>query len=204
MKKGAAQTSFAVNTNLVALTANEAGRIARSFPMVMMANATAAAAVDEFVMTYQALVELDREYAWFRPMLTAIATELMSAVAWGVQFRAYLGAGVSIADAMSDAYMIHTFYETGETSTANGLLAMLIANLAFQMLIVYVQTQGLKKNRWSTTLLEMLTVVLFVKPGFDAHRVASGAEQLPGAAVEPLMEMLFTKACELFFEAIPG
>jgi hypothetical protein len=88
MKLGASQTSFVVKTHLVALTANEAGRIARSFPMVMMANATAAAAVDEFIMTYQALGELDREYVWFRPMLTAIATEVMRAVAWGVQFRA--------------------------------------------------------------------------------------------------------------------
>ena len=88
MKRGAVQTKFTVKTHLVALTANEAGRIARSFPMVMMANATAEAAVDEFIMTYVALGELDREYVWFRPMLTAIATEVMSAVAWGVKARA--------------------------------------------------------------------------------------------------------------------
>jgi hypothetical protein len=88
LRLGASQTSFVVKTHLVALTANEAGRIARSFPMVMMANTTAAAAVDEFIMTYVALGELDREYVWFRPMLTAIAIELMSAVMWGVKFRA--------------------------------------------------------------------------------------------------------------------
>ncbi|GMI22228.1 hypothetical protein TeGR_g2008 [Tetraparma gracilis] len=204
MKLGASQTGFVVKTHLVALTANEAGRIARSFPMVMMANATAASAVDEFIMTYVALGELDREYVWFRLMLNAIATELMSAVAWGVKLRAYLGAAVSAADALSDAYMINQFYEMGDTGTAKGLMAMVGANAAWQTIIVYGQTQGLKKDRWRTVIFEMLSVFMFVKPGVDAHRVASGAEQLPGAAVGPLQEMVITKVGELFFEAIPG
>ncbi|GMI33432.1 hypothetical protein TeGR_g8521, partial [Tetraparma gracilis] len=125
-------------------------------------------------------------------------------VAWGVKFRAWLGAGVSAADGLSDAYMIKTFYDMGDTANAKGLLAMVGANLAWQTLIVYVQSQGLKKNRWKTMLFEMLTVVSLVKPGVDAYRVASGAEQLPGAAISPLMEMICTKTGELFFEAIPG
>jgi hypothetical protein len=82
MKIGASQTSFVVDTPLVALTANEAGRIARSFPMAMMANVTAEAAVDEFILAYSALAELDCEFVWFRPMLSAIAAELMNNVAY--------------------------------------------------------------------------------------------------------------------------
>jgi hypothetical protein len=88
LKLGASQPSFVVKTHLVALTANEAGRIARSFPMMMMANISAEAAVDELFLTFPALGELDSEYAWFRPMLNAIAKELMRAVAWGVKARA--------------------------------------------------------------------------------------------------------------------
>ncbi|GMI24152.1 hypothetical protein TeGR_g7569 [Tetraparma gracilis] len=130
--------------------------------------------------------------------------KVMSAVAWGVKARAYLGAVVSAADALSDAYMTNVFYVAGETGTANGLLAMVGANVAWQTLTVYMQTQGLKKDKWRTVLFEMLTVVSFVKPGVEAHRVASGAEQLPGAAMSPLMEMIYTKCGELFFEAIPG
>jgi hypothetical protein len=155
-------------------------------------------------MPNQPLGELDAEYVWFTPMLTAIATELMSAVAWGVQARAYLGAGVSAADGLSDAVMIHKFHEMGNAGAANGLLAMVGANLAFQLLVVHIQTRGLKKKKWKTMLLEMLAVVSFVKPGVEAHRVASGAEQLPGSAFVPLMEMTFTKSGELVFEAIPG
>ncbi|GMI30812.1 hypothetical protein TeGR_g7222 [Tetraparma gracilis] len=204
MKLGASQTSFVVKTHLVELTANEAGRIARSFPVTMMTNVTAAAAVDQFIMIYQALRELDGEYAWFRPMLTAIATELMSAVAWGVKLRAYLGAFVSAADALSDAVMINEFFQMGDTGTAKGLLAMVGANLSFQMAIVYMQCQGLKKDRWRKALYEMTAVVSFTKPGLDAYRVASGAEQLTGAAAGPLQEMIATKMGELVFEAIPG
>ena len=81
MKRGAVQTKFTVKTHLVALTANEAGRIARSLVSIIMANATAKAAVDEFVMTFPAVGELDREYRWFRPMMKAMATELMGKVA---------------------------------------------------------------------------------------------------------------------------
>jgi hypothetical protein len=204
MKRGAAQTAFNVKTHLVALTASEAGRIARSLVSILMANATAEAAVDEYIMTYPALGELDREYTWFRSMLIAIATELMSAVAFGVKFRAYLGAGVSAADALSDAYMIDQFHKMGDIGTAKGLLAMVGANIAYQMCIVVVQNRGLKKNKWKTMLFEMLSVFTFVKPGVDAYRVASGAEQLPGAAIEPLTEMIIVKMGELVFEAIPG
>jgi hypothetical protein len=100
--------------------------------------------------------------------------------------------------------MIKTFYDMGDTANAKGLLAMVGANLAIQGLIVYAQVQGLKKDKWKTALFEMLAVISFVKPGLDAYRVASGAEQLPGAAISPLTEMIATKSGELFFEAIPG
>jgi hypothetical protein len=68
----------------------------------------------------------------------------------------------------------------------------------------YIQTQGLKKDKWRTALVEMLSVVTFTKPGVDAYRVASGAAQLAGAAFDPLAEMMYTKGGELVFEAVPG
>jgi predicted polyphosphate/ATP-dependent NAD kinase len=111
---------------------------------------------------------------------------------------------VSAADAVSDAYMINEFYVMGKMGTANGLLAMVGANLGFQVIVTYAQTQGLKKDKWRTALFEMLAVVTFSKPGLDAYRVASGAEQLTGAAMNPLMEMIYVKGGELVFEAIPG
>ncbi|GMI33932.1 hypothetical protein TeGR_g14783, partial [Tetraparma gracilis] len=189
---------------LVEITEGDARKVGRAFANALVANVTAEAAVDEWVLKYPALGELEQRYTFVRPMMNAAAGAILDQVSWGVRFRAYLGAGVSVADGASDAYMINKFYEMGDAGAANGLLAMVGANLAFQLIIVYVQTQGLKKNKWRTALFEMLSVITFVKPGLDAHRVARGAEQPPGAAVKPLMEMAFTKAGELFFEAIPG
>ena len=66
MKKGAAQTGFSVSTPLVALSADEAGRIGRSLVMLLMSNATGEAAVDEHIRMFPALGGLDREFNWFR------------------------------------------------------------------------------------------------------------------------------------------
>ena len=136
--------------------------------------------------------------------MNAVASDILAQVAWGVKARAYLGAALSAADAVSDAYMVKKYYEVGDAGAANGLLAMVASNLAFQGIMIVVQNQGLKKKKWRTMLFEMLSVVSFVKPGLDAHRVASGAEQPPGAYQSPLQEMVYTKAGELVFEAIPG
>jgi hypothetical protein len=138
-------------------------------------------------------------------MLDAVATAILAKTSTlGAKFRAYFGATVSAADGISDIVMIKTFYDLGDTGTANGLLAMVGGNLAVQVLIVYVQTQGLKSRRRRTMLLELLAVIFWLKPGVDAHRVASGAEQRPGAPVSPLTEMIWAKGGELVFEAIPG
>ena len=143
-------------------------------------------------------------YPFVRFMMNAVAGAILAQVAWGVKARAYIGAAVSAVDGLSDAYMIKTFFDMGDMGAGKGLLAMVSANVCTQLLIVYVQTHGLKKKRWRTTLFEVLTVVTFVKPGVDAHRVASGTEQVPGASLSPLTEMMFTKGAELSFEGIPG
>jgi hypothetical protein len=121
-----------------------------------------------------------------------------------VKARAAFGAGVSFADMASDAYIVRLYFSLGQTGAAYSLLAMVGANMLWQGLLIYVQTNGLKRDKWRTMLTELLAVVTFTKPGLDAYRVASGAEAAPGAAVEPLTEMGLTKGGELIFEAIPG
>jgi hypothetical protein len=123
---------------------------------------------------------------------------------YGVKARAALGAGVSFADMASDAYVVRLYFSLGQTSTAYSLLAMVGANMLWQSLLVYVQTNGLKRDKWRNRLAELLAVVTFSKPGLDAYRVASGAEPPLGAALSPLTEMGLTKAGELICEALPG
>ncbi|GMI24032.1 hypothetical protein TeGR_g10169 [Tetraparma gracilis] len=191
-------------TPLAEFEEEEGRKVGGAFALLQLKKVSPAAAVEAWIAGNPALGALKLELPWFEHVMLGISTELRAQVPYGVKARAYLGAGVSAADGLSDAYMVKTFYDMGDTANATGLLAMVGANLAWQGLIVYGQCQGLKKNRWRTALFEMLTVVSFVKPGMDAYRVASGAEQLPGAAASPLQEMLWTKCGELFFEAIPG
>jgi hypothetical protein len=172
--------------------------------MVLMSNVSGEAAVDEYIHTFPALTDLDRESRWFRPTMAAIATELMHKVAYGVKVRAGLGASVSILDLVSDTVIILEYVLTGRTGFAYLMFGMVAANLALQLFLVWLQTQGLKENKWRTMMTEMLATVLFLKPGLDAWKVASGAEEKAGAAMVPLMEMTTSKSLEMVFESIPG
>lgn len=42
-----------------------------------------------------------------------------------------------------------------------------------------------------------------IKPGVDAMRVAQGSERDPKVILDPVVELSFTKAVEMFTEAIP-
>ena len=204
MKRSAAQASFSVSTPLIALSANEAGRIGRSLVMLLMSNATGEAAVDQHIRMFPALGGLDREFNWFRPMMDAIATELMNKVAYGVKVRAGIGAGLSMADMISDTIVILDFRRTGNIHYASLLMGTIGLNLALQLMMACIQSLGLKKGRAKSFLLDALAIVTFTKPGIDAWRVASGADQPVGAVMDPLLEMFVNKCLEMFTEAIPG
>jgi hypothetical protein len=92
---GAVQSNFAVNTKLSSLTSNEAGRIGKSLVMLLMTNPTSGVATDEYVFKYPALEELAAECRWFKPMLVAIAEELMSKIP-------YVSAGAQEASESSE------------------------------------------------------------------------------------------------------
>ena len=67
------------------------GRIVgRGFASFLATNMSVEAAVDEWILRYQCLKELD-EYSWFRPMMEVVGTRLLSQVAWGVKSRVFLG-----------------------------------------------------------------------------------------------------------------
>ena len=81
------------------------------------------------------------------------------------------------------------------------LLVCLILNMLVQLLIVWAQTT---KGPKATMVKDMLYVVWAVKPGVDAWRVATGQDQNEYQVLTPKNELLYSKAGELVFEAIPG
>ncbi|GMI28274.1 hypothetical protein TeGR_g10071 [Tetraparma gracilis] len=77
--------------------------------------------------------------------------------------------------------MVKNYFSMGLSGTGTALLAMVGMNLISQAGLVYVQTRNIKRNRWTTVIFEIGSVLTFLKPGVDAYRVASGAEKMHGA-----------------------
>jgi hypothetical protein len=198
------KSAHTVNSSLMTLNSNEARKIAKSFSFLLMTNATPDMAVDEWIMMFPAIIEFADEYGWFEPMMDSIAGILMGSIKFGVATRAYLGAGISMMDMASDAFVINGFSGQGRTEFAILLAATVVLNLIIQLLICIVQARGLKENRWKHLLLNSLFVITFTKPGIDAYRYASGADRLPGSAANAQQELIWSKSSEMFCEAIPG
>lgn len=224
LKKGAAQANYNVSSPLASLTANEAARVGKSLAVVLLGNATAEAAVEEYLHKvgrlrelelplartnpslpqFPALTDMAEEFSWFKPMLTAITRCLLKEVAWGVKLRAAIGAGLSLLDMMSDTVMIRNLFKTGQSEFAYPMIGMIGANVGVQLLMTVVQNVGLKKDRAKSLAVDVLSIVTLTKPGLDVWRVASGADQKEGAPLPPLSEMFVGRAAEVVCEAIPA
>ncbi|GMI25025.1 hypothetical protein TeGR_g7457, partial [Tetraparma gracilis] len=75
-------------------------------------------------------------------------------------------------------------------------------SLFFQLWITWFVN---RKRSWRRIAREVLYLVLFIKPGIDAARVAGGGENDDGlAAMDPLQELALSKAIEMVFESIPA
>jgi hypothetical protein len=128
----------------------------------LASNLTAAAAVDEWIGKHPALCELDRAEIWFRPMMNTVALRLLGSVSWGLKFRVFTGAGMSMLDMISDINVIVLYLGSSDTEGyAMGLLWMLVSCALLQLLVVYFQNKGNKKN----LLKEVLVVLTGLKPG---------------------------------------
>ncbi|GMI34739.1 hypothetical protein TeGR_g9959 [Tetraparma gracilis] len=203
-KLGAVQDYFSVTAGLASLTSNEAGQIGKSLAMILMASTTSGIAIHTYIFKYPALEELAAEYKWFKPMLGAIAEELMGMVLYGVKARAAVAAAVSTSDMVSDGVVLADYFRTGRTGFGHALVGTIGANMLLQLVLTWVQTRGLKKGRAKMIALEIFATFTCTKPGLDAWRVASGAEQLSGAPFTPLQAMGYAKAAEVATESVPG
>ena len=102
---GALRPPAVVSKNLCALTGHDGRKIGGSFAAALMASLTSEMAVDEFILKFPSLRVLANEAPWFRPLLEAVAQRLLERVAWGLMFRSYSGALISMIDLASDVYV---------------------------------------------------------------------------------------------------
>ena len=105
-------------------------------------------------------------------------------------FRVGIGAALSTIDAMTDIYVISTYYDAESLrGQANAMLAMLMANIIIQLLFVLAQY---KKKNWKVKLREMRLTLLFLRPAVDGFRVSTNHEDKE-ATMNPLVEMICNK-----------
>ena len=80
-------------------------------------------------------------------------------------------------------------------------VASLGVSIGLQLLVVFFQNKKLGLGR---VLKEAFPVLIGFKPAVDAYNIAKGKKQEIGQSLDPLAEMTFMKAIEMFAESIPG
>ncbi|GMI43573.1 hypothetical protein TeGR_g4439, partial [Tetraparma gracilis] len=184
------------------VSAKEAKVIGGALASCIAANLTAPAAVDEWMLRYPAMGELEREYVWFRPMMDTIAQRLLESVSWGLKMRLYTGAGLSTLDLLTDLYMINTYATTpGQEGTAASLAIMVGLCMTIQLFVTWVQAH---KGPKLVMLKEMLLVLSGLAPGIHAMRVANGTEQSEHESMDADVLLTATRGVEMCFESCPG
>jgi len=189
-----------VRTKLCNISKGEGLAVGAGLAMALATNLTAEAGVEDWIRRYPCLAELDREAVWFRQMANAVGQRLLGEVGWGVKLRVFTGAFLSILDMATDMSVIQQFFKSKEKQFGFALLYMVAANLGLQLLICIFQSGKSKRKLFKSTLI----VLTGLKPAFDAHAVASGAEEDEHAVISPIMEHSYAKGAELIAENIPG
>jgi len=179
----------------------ECRRVGCSLSTFIRKRKTGAVAIDAWRLNYTQLDVLFKEVVGFEEFMVVIANNLMRDSIYGTVFRVTVGAVLSTTDAVTDIYVIATYYEEEElVGQANALLAMLFGNLFCQLFIVYVQYN---RKSWFVIGKEVLITISFLRPAVDAYRVSTNHEDKE-ANVDQLSEFMWNKGIELGCESIPG
>jgi len=179
----------------------ECRRVGCSLSTFIRKRKTGAVAIDAWRLNYTQLDVLFKEVVGFEEFMVVIANNLMRDSIYGTVFRVTVGAVLSTTDAVTDIYVILTYYEEEElVGQAHVLLVMLLGNIFNQLLIVCTQY---KKKSWLVIGKEVLITISFLRPAMDAYRVSMNHED-EEVTIDQLSEMIVNKVCELACESIPG
>ena len=138
--------------------------------------------------------------AGFESFMLLIFSNLLRDSIYGMVMRVSIGAFLSLLDAGTDMYVLISYYSAGLNTQANILLAMILANMAAQVLLVLAIYA---KKSWQRKLYEVMITLTFLRPPVDAYRVSTNQidDEMPMGV---LAEMMANKASELACESIPG
>ncbi|GMI28630.1 hypothetical protein TeGR_g11984 [Tetraparma gracilis] len=189
-----------LSVKLANMRDDDARKIGCTFAISLASHQTAQAAVDEWIIRFGALQQLDAEQPWFRPMMHQIAMKLLGDAAWGLKARLFFGAALSMVDMASDLNMVVLYWSNDQFRDAYLLLGCILGSILLQLFVVWIQN-GAKPTH---LLRDVFFVITGLKAGVDAVKVASGSEMEEHHLFSAHMELIANKCIELIFEAIPG
>ena len=117
-----------------------------------------------------------------------VAKEILRVAPWGVMWRVFLGAGLSILDLTSDVYVsILYLNQPGMAHFAYMTIGMVTANLFLQLVVCWIQHRKHPKA--------MLHDMLFVVTGLVCSERASSKEMLEGGPTSLHLLTHFSTSC---------
>ena len=183
------------------LTLADVKILGKSFNQFTLVNDSPDSAVEDFILQFQPLLELDEQCPSFRPLMNHVALTIFKKSSFGANFRLYFGAGLSIFDMVTDTIMISKYAGNGNMGYAQSLLLMIGLNMLFQLVLSWFQHMNMG---FKILLLEFFFTLTCLSPGVHAYRVASGQQKDGLATIDARTMMMYGKALELVFEAVPG
>jgi hypothetical protein len=190
-----------VDASLEALSPDSGYKIGGALTYFLLTTPTAEVATDKWIAKFSALTELAALEPWFRPMVVTMTQNIMDEIPFALKLKLFVGAALSIVDMATDARMVFAYRALGEYFYAYSLIAMLIACLVLQLMIVCAQNARAPRG---VLLREMIYVLTLVKPGVDAMRCARKEELDEFKQTDEISQMAFCKTIEMFCESIPG
>ncbi|GMH71543.1 hypothetical protein TL16_g05678 [Triparma laevis f. inornata] len=189
--------------SLAELTVEDGVILGRMFAGHLSTSVMGEYAIDAWICACPCLDEFFAKEPSMLVMFEKVADLLLERVSWGLKLRCFTGAILSTADISTDIFMLATyFYTDGQAKFAYATLAMLSVSIFFQLCaVVLIQPKTTKLKDY---MVEISSVMFFVKPAVDAYRVASGNKTKEGVMASPFLEMTLIKIIELFSECIPA
>ena len=199
--KNSLTTISPVSMGARALNDVDAIKIGKALSLSLATTITPEGGVDEWIMQYPALQDLDVEFDWFRTFMVTIADELVGDVPWGLKLRVAVGASMGILDLFTDVSMIFTYFLQGRLEYMRTVISMIFVFFFVQITIVTMNNFSMGKKH---IFREIGFILVGSKPGVDAFRVITSMRQDQNQLWNPFMDMTYTKCVELGMESIPG
>ena len=133
------------------MTDKDAQHIGKALASSLATNSMAEAGVEEWIQRFPAMVVLEKQVEWFKPMTLAVSQQLINRASWGLKFRVAIGAAISLFDAVSDLLVIQYFISNNQIGFATANIVMLSLTILLSLIISLIQVRREASNEKNRT-----------------------------------------------------